>query len=414
MPSGNVEINIGSDTRCMLGEMFFKANLISIDQLCHALYVAHKNCLPLGRVLVMLGMTKTRVLEGALTLQNLVRQNLLPPKLAIHCLNVLGNNKVRVSEVLSEAGWTGNPLKDEGNLGEILIEAKILTRKSIDDALGLSRHVGLPLARILVLQGMISSKLLVATMKAQEVIRSGRVQPDEAIRALSSAASMLEFEKACENHLETKQPFIKLEELLLLARLMSDSDLQRFESEREHFGGKTLGEYIVESGIYSSNLIASAVRLQTMIARMELSPLMAAMALRQIYSRDLSLMDAIKESYMEKPPYDGEISLYHLLRLSGLITAFDVRRLGHLPGSPTTSGEAIEDRLLKAGILNRATMEAAKRCHLLMKEGFLTTEQAMIVLQHWSWSGEGLTRVLEKLQWGPGSVPTLAPQVFRA
>ena len=142
-------------------------------------------------------------------MQNLVRQNLLPPKLAIQCLNVLGNNKVRVSEVLSEAGWTGNPLKDEGNLGEILIEAKILTRKSIDDALGLSRHVGLPLARILVLQGMISSKLLVATMKAQEVIRSGRVQPEEAIRALSSAASMLEFEKSCENHLETKQPFIK-------------------------------------------------------------------------------------------------------------------------------------------------------------------------------------------------------------
>ncbi|MBP7578819.1 MAG: hypothetical protein KA794_19050, partial [Candidatus Obscuribacter sp.] len=298
-------------------------------------------------------------------------------------------------------------------LGEILIEAKILTRKSIDDALGLSRHVGLPLARILVLQGMISSKLLVAAMKAQEVIRSGRVQPEEAIRALSSAASMLEFEKACENHLETKQPFIKLEELLLLARLMSDSDLQRFEGERDHFGGKTIGEYIVESGIYSSNLIASAVRLQTMIARMELSPLMAAMALRLIYSRDLSLMEAIKESYMEKPPYDGEISLYHLLRLSGLITAFDVRRLGHLPGSPTTTGEAIEDRLLKAGILNRATMEAAKRCHLLMKEGFLTTEQAMIVLQHWSWSGEGLTRVLEKLQWGTGSMPTLTAQAFR-
>jgi hypothetical protein len=96
-----------------------------------------------------------------------------------------------------------------------------------------------------------------------------------------------------------------------------------------------------------------------------------------------------------------------------LITAFDVRRLGHLPGSPTTTGEAIEDRLLKAGILNRATMEAAKRCHLLMKEGFLTTEQAMIVLQHWSWSGEGLTRVLEKLQWGTGSMPTLTAQAFR-
>lgn len=409
----NQHINIGGDTRAMLGELFLKAGLISIDQLCHALYVAHKNCLPLGRVLVMLGMVKTRVLEGALNLQNLVRQNLMQVQLAINVLHQFANGRARLVEVLQECGWTGNVARDEGNIGEILIEAKILTRKSIDDALGLSRHVGLPLSRILVLQGMISPRLLVATVKAQEVIRSGRVQKDEAIRALSSAASMLEFEKACEKHLETRQPFIKLEELLLLARLMNETDLQRFEAERDHFGGGTLGEYIVESSVFSAAVIAAAVRLQTMIARMELSPLMAAMALRLIYSKDLTLMQAIRESYLEKPPYDGDISLYHLLRLSGLITAFDVRRLGHLPVSVTASGEAVEDRLLKAGIMNKATMEAAKRCHLLMKEGFLTTEQAMIVLQHWSWSGEGLTRVLEKLQWGTGRIQTLNPVAFR-
>ena len=98
--SVTTNFSFGGETVAMTGELFFKSGLISIDQLCHALYVAHKNSLPLGRVLVMLGMTKTRILEGALTLQNLVRQNVLSSDQAVQCLNILGNNKVRVEEVL--------------------------------------------------------------------------------------------------------------------------------------------------------------------------------------------------------------------------------------------------------------------------------------------------------------------------
>lgn len=398
-----------NDGQALTGELFFRSGLISIDQLCHALYVAHKNSLPIGRVMIMLGITKTRVLEGALTLQNLVRQNLLSLELAIKCMTYLGTERVRVEEVLSELGWSGNPHKDEGNLGEILVEAKILTRKTVDDALGLSKHIGLPLCRILVLQGMVSNKLLSASFKAQEVIRSGRVKKEEAIQALASVASMLEFEKACEKAVEPKQPFIKLEELLLLARLITREDLFRLEREAESRGFKTLGEYL--PGLFNAPIIAGAVRLQAMIARFELNPLSAALALRLIATKEMSLSDSLKEVSKEPAPYNGEISLYHLLRLSGLVTAFDLRRLGHLPAQSTS--EAIEERLIKTGILNKASLDAAKRCHLMMKEGFLTAEQALIVLQHWSWSGEGLTRVLEKLHWGPGNMPTLHAQAFR-
>lgn len=406
-------MNIGSESRALLGELFFRAGLINIDQLCHALFVSYRNNLPLGRVMVMLGMIKTRVLEGAITLQTLVRQNRLAPELAIQALTILGTNKVRVSEVLIDMGWQGDPTMDNGELGALLIEANILTRKSIDDALGLSKHIGLPLSRVLVLQGLISGKLLSATLKCQDMIRSGRTERKDALNALSSAASLIEFEKSCERLLDTQQTFIKLEELLLLSRLITDQDLRHFEKHCDIAGGKTLGEYIVESGIFSSTLIAAAVRLQTMIARFEITPYAAAGALRLIFSKNLSMMEALKEMRREGQPYDGKISLYHLLRLSGLVTAYDIRRLGHLPGNPSGS-DPLEERLLKAGILNRSSMDAARRCHLLMNEGFLTAEQAMIVLQHWSWSGEGLTRVLEKLQWGEGQVPTLKALAFRA
>jgi hypothetical protein len=102
-----------------------------------------------------------------------------------------------------------------------------------------------------------------------------------------------------------------------------------------------------------------------------------------------------------------------LLRLSGLVTAFDIRRLGHLPKHAEVP-QQVEDRLVKTGILSRSAYAATTRCYLLMKEGFLSAEQAIIVLQHWSWSGEGLTKVLEALQWDGGELPQLKAMAFRA
>src|SRR5262249_43167323 len=153
-----------------------------------------------------------------------------------------------------------------------------------------------------------------------------------------------------------------------------------------------------------------AVRLQGMLAKYQINPACAARALGLVFSRGLPLNRAINEATATPDRFDGTLTFYNLLRLSGLVTAFDIRRLGHLPKHVEDS-VLIEERLLKTGILSRSAYEATKRCHLLMKEGFISAEQAVIVLHHWSWSGEGLTKVLQNLQWDGGKnsseLPTL-------
>lgn len=403
------------DNRAMLGELFYKAGLINIAQLCQVLCIAHKNSLPVGRVLTMVGLTKHKTIEDALKLQNLVRQNVLAYELAIEALRQVSASRAGLAAVLQDLGWQGNVDRDEENLGSLLVEAGILTQKSIEDSLGLSRHIGLPLARVLVLQGLVTASLLGTALSAQTLIRSGRADRNQTIRALSSANSLtISTNSNCDIALiNSRAPYIRLDELLLLAGLLSDSDVKKFMQLEESDCQRTLGEEIVESGMFSSSLIAAAVRLQTMMAKHQVTPDRAARALKLVFSKNISLTKALKEILRESDPYDGNITLYHLLRLSGLVTAYDIRRLGHLPAHPEGGTGSLEERLIKTGIVNRSALDAAKRCLLLTQEGFLTAEQAMIVLHHWSWSGEGLTRVLEKLQWAGGNrLLTLKAQAF--
>ena len=403
------------DNRAMLGELFYKAGLINIAQLCQTLCVAHKNNLPVGRVLTMIGVTKHKTIEDALKLQNLVRQNVLAYDLAITALRQVASSKSTLANVLQELGWQGDSNRDEGNLGSLLVEAGILTQKSIEDSQGLSRHIGLPIARVLVLQGLVTPSLLGTALSAQSLIRSGRAHRSQAIKALSSANSLpLSGKTNCDiAQITSRAPYIRLDELLLLAGLLSDRDVRNFKKLEGRDCAKTLGEEIVESGMFSSSLIAAAVRLQTMMAKHQVTPDRAARALKLVFSKNISLTKALKEISREGDPYDGSITLYHLLRLSGLVTAYDIRRLGHLPAHAEAGTDTLEERLIKTGIVNRSALDASKRCLLLTQEGFLTAEQAMIVLHHWSWTGEGLTRVLEKLQWADGTqLPSLKALAF--
>ncbi len=408
----------GIDNRAMLGELFYKAGLISIGQLCQVLCIAHKNHLPSGRVLTMLGLTRHRSMEAAITLQNLIRQNVLAYDLALQALHTVATTKTALPLALAELGWQGDCDRDQDNIGDILVEAGILTRKSIEDSHGLSRHIGLPLNRVLILQGLLSPALLNAALSAQTLIRSGRTERSEAIAALNSATNLTFSATGTGTdiaRLNSPAPYLRLEELLLLAGLLTEQDLKTFRRQAESESSdlkNSLGEYIVESGMFSATLIAGAVRLQAMLARHEVTPDRAARALKLIFIKGLSLTKALKELSRESDPYDGNITLYHLLRLSGLVTAYDIRRLGHLP-THLLDDHPLEERLLKTGIINRPALDASKRCLLLTREGFLTAEQAMIVLHHWSWSGEGLTKVLEKLQWADGTkLPSLKSLAF--
>lgn len=401
-----------SEDKATIGILLRQAGVISIQELTRAVYLAHKNNLPLGRVFTMLGLIRHRTLLATLLAQNLIRQNLLKPELAQRALKICHEQGSLLAQSLQDLGWEGDVERNDYSLEEILIDAGILTHKNVEDAMGLAKHLGMPVARVINLQGLASPQLLAAADKAQNLLRQGLIDREQAIVSLNSAIPLLDLIGST-GSIRPAKPFIRLEELLMLAGLITDQDILRLQSQQTN---------IVESKMFGTQLIGAAINLLSAIANYEMSPIYAAKILRLVFERSITLKQAMDQQRKlaqsqgeQMADMDNQpLSLYYLLRLSGLVTAFDLKRLGQLPYHKLDQQTSLEERLIKLGIINKQALDAAKRCHLLYRENFMSMEQAMIILHQWSWTGEGFTRVLEKLQWEDGKrLPTLKALAFR-
>ena len=400
------------ENRASIGILLRQAGVISIHDLTRAVYLAHKNNLPLGRVFTMLGLIRHRTLLATLSAQNLIRQNLLDQGLAQRALKSCHEDGTPLADSLRDLGWEGDIERNDNALEEILIDAGILTYKNVEDAMGLAKHLGIPVARVIHLQGMASPQMLDAADNAQNLLRQGLIDRQQAIASLNSSIPLVDF-IGTKSGIKPTRPFIKLEELLMVAGLITDSDIARLQSQNTN---------IVESKMFGTQLIGAAINLLSDIANYEMSPSYAGRILRLVFERSITLKQAMDQQKRLSLTEDGEyadvdnqpLSLYYLLRLSGLVTAFDLKRLGQLPYHKHDQQTSLEERLIKLGIINKQALDAAKRCHLLYRENFMSMEQAMIILHQWSWTGEGFTRVLEKLQWEDGKrLPTLKALAFR-
>lgn len=180
-----------SEDKATIGILLRQAGVISIQELTRAVYLAHKNNLPLGRVFTMLGLIRHRTLLATLLAQNLIRQNLLKPELAQRALKICHEQGSLLAQTLQDLGWEGDVERNDYSLEEILIDAGILTHKNVEDAMGLAKHLGMPVARVINLQGLASPQLLAAADKAQNLLRQGLINREQAIVSLNSAIPLL-------------------------------------------------------------------------------------------------------------------------------------------------------------------------------------------------------------------------------
>jgi hypothetical protein len=72
-------------------------------------------------------------------------------------------------------------------IGELLIKAGFLTQTDLDDALQIAKDSGQLVGRVLVISQFVTEHRLTAALRAQELIRSDKVNLDTAIRVLHIA-----------------------------------------------------------------------------------------------------------------------------------------------------------------------------------------------------------------------------------
>ncbi|MBY0357229.1 MAG: hypothetical protein K2W82_04440 [Candidatus Obscuribacterales bacterium] len=169
-----------------LGELLVAVGVVSSGDLQEAIQIGRRMNLPIGRVLIMSGLVSEINLHSALEAQSLVRDGLIELKTASGALKHACQSGKSLKETLKEMQWA--PLKDvqSNKLGELLLEAGIITPFQLEAALYVSTETGMPLGGTLVMQGSLSSQLLPTILDAQESIRQGKLNRSQAVESLKA------------------------------------------------------------------------------------------------------------------------------------------------------------------------------------------------------------------------------------
>jgi len=382
-----------------IGELLSRAGLLRDADLNEAIQLAGETGLPVGRVLIMSGYLAEHELQSAVQAQSLMKDGLLDVALAVTALKAAAEEGITLEKALAKLGWK-RPDKGETNkMGELLLAAQLVSKEQLDEALKTSLETGLPLGRILVLTGALTESLLAAVLNAQVFIRDSKVTREQAVLGLQSAKKRKVSIEQCFvdagfYRLPARQT-IKLGELLVLAGLLSESDLMNV-LELGLVNQKPLGEILTQSGFITQDVLSAALRFQELVASGSLSPLHAAEALGQVHAKGVSIAQAVAELGLLKPQPHETIRLGELLKLAGFVTQDDISKAVELSSK---NSALIGKMLLVTGMIDESVLHAALRCQFLLREGFLKPEQGIIALNYCQRSKVSFDDAMAELGW---------------
>ncbi len=400
---------LGSDV--LIGDLLRGAGLVKVSDMTNAVQVAGKTGLPVGRVLVMLGLVTSEVVQAALNAQSMIREHIITLEAGRKALCVVSANRVTIEKALEIVGGGISTPEPTNKLGNLLQVSNLVTPEQLMDALNTSQHLGLPLGRILVLKGILSDEQVESALDLQALLRDGRINRLEALEALRSlknfGSSILESlsQLGC-SRAAIERNKVRIGELALLADLVSESDLLT-ALEIGIVENIQIGQVLIEFGFITDDILNSALRLQKMVGNDHLTIEQAGQALKLTAQENFSLVEAVSEVMEPKVLTNELISLLQMLQLSGLISRDDYTRL--MMFKETSIFEVV---LVGTGLMSETTLQVAVRCHMLVNEGLLTMEQAVVVLHHWRWTGISLNDVLKTMGWADGRRPELVPGIY--
>lgn len=400
-----------ADTRQIrIGDLLIKACIVQQHELAEAMDIASSLGLPIGKVMVMSGYLDQSVLQAAIQVQTLLRDNLVQAETALRALQVVKEQKVPLPDALRQLGWTPKEPAVETKLGDLLVAAGLVKKEDLAECLETSKETGLPLGRVLFNTGKVSDTTLWSALNAQVMIRDRKISKEQATKALRAAFERQQnFESLLNDEGVIKQPQqkrIKLGELLVLAGFLSQEILMT-ALEVGLLEEKPLGQVLVSRQIITRQVLDSALQIQELMENHHFLPVQAAEILRLVITRNMSTSQAIAELGLLGARPHETIRFGELLKLSGLVTEDDIIEALRLS---VINGNLLGKILVATGQLDELLVHAALRCQFLIREGFLKQEQAVIALNYCQRMRCTFDEALVELGWKAQDQPTPSEQ----
>lgn len=248
-----------------IGSLAAELGLVSNFDLIDAREMSTYNSIPFGLGLLTGGCLNRAQLTILLRAQSLLMDQVATrDEILCATREVLLDSRISLRTALCRSKWV-SPNHPTNTLGELLIGSHLLTPLQFARIHNFSNHSMLPIGRVIVLLGLLSSSMVYALLDVQREIRKGSINRNDGMMKLRSLASRT-IETLPPNprmgKSKTKRPL--LGELLVEAGVLSTTDVICAVSIAQP-RQKLLGEVLREFNWISEQLLQDALALQKLI-----------------------------------------------------------------------------------------------------------------------------------------------------
>lgn len=274
--------------------------------------------------------------------------------------------------------------KNDLRIGELLIQAEILTQKDLDEAMKTARSTGLPIGRVLIMAGFLTEGQFQASVQAQSLLRDNILPLEIAIKALSHLAdNEVSFDDSLKaigwSSSEDKESN-KLGELLLDSHILPQDQIET-AMKTSQATGLPLGRLLISLGSLTDELLATALNAQSLVRAGNISRAQATQGLFAAHLRQAPLEEENNEPLRLRGPHRTSIRLGELLVSAGLLTHLEV-------------GQALQAGLVQEKWIGQALVEAGRLTDRLLADAL--TIQEMVANE--TLSADQAFKCLRKLQ----------------
>ncbi|MBX9952187.1 MAG: hypothetical protein K2Y39_23635 [Candidatus Obscuribacterales bacterium] len=364
-----------------LGDLLLQFGVIGTAQLAEVTTQAAKMGIPLGKTLVLSGLMTMTELENVLKMQSMVRSGQLSIDIAADAFRICRTEGRSLGDALNKAGYE-RKLQSSSRLGTLLVESEIITQAQLDETQEMSYETGIPLGRMLCLNGIISEQRLALALELQRRLRDHEITHEEAVDILANRKSKnaalvdtpkLAVEKMDSNERKSLKK-VKLGEMLLLSGLITELDVMN-ALEHSLTQSKPMGEVLAEHGLVDQSLIELAAELQESVNSGDL-PIAAAADTLNYVAKTGTKPKAAEEATPDAAP--DTIRLGELLQMSEYVSAKDIDYAREiLTLFPSLLGKL----LVVAGAIDEPTLLSALRAQFFLRHNHVSLDDAIRALK---------------------------------
>jgi hypothetical protein len=381
-----------------IGQLLTKSGLLSDEELAEALIRAKERGLPIGTVLLTMGRLRQTELRAAVEAQSLVNDGMITSEFAVRALLKSSSESTTFDQALKSLGWATRPAGVTNRLGELLIDAGIISEAQLSDCLATSRETGMPLGRVLIFKRTINEELLVASLRAQRLVREGLIpRPDavEVLRKVQQKKITLEESLAEGGFLRARtKRSTPVGYLLVEAGFIKEVSLMMCV-ELSLSENKAIVDTLVEQGFASRTLAQSSLAIQQLIDAGTLTKDLAAAALRIVEGQGVSVDRAVAEVGMPVIDQNRQQLLHELFVLCGSV---DPKEMPRISGD-LSSYAALHKTLLDTGKISEHMIPCVVRSLYLIDRKLLISEDAVMALHYCRRNKSSLDEALTIMGW---------------